>query len=292
MAELERVWSKCKECKRNTNHTVLADHRFDTNPDSYRSTTFYQIVKCDGCDNISYRTINHDVEGGYQCQYEGWVVPNTVEIYPKMELENKFSRLRLPTDIDAIFSETLSAFNEGANTLTGVGLRATIEAICNDKGITGKNLQIRINRLAAAGLISKDDAKRLHAIRFLGNDAAHRLERPKDKSIAVAKAVIEHLITTIYILDTDMARNLVTVIDRYDEFEELLNEKVQALENGKELTIGSIIGSDIRRLDPNFPYNSELLVRIANGSCTFLKVGKKAKHNNSKQEIQHYIVDR
>jgi len=207
-----------------------------------------------------------------------------------MELENKLARSQLPVEIDEIFSETLSAFNEGANTLTGLGLRATIEAICNEKGITGKNLQVRINKLATAGLISKNDTKRLHAIRFLGNDAAHKLVKPKSKSIAVAKTIIEHLITTIYLLDTEMASNLVTVIDEYAEFEILLREKTDLIDAGEELSIPAIVGEDMRRLDANYPFNEELSKRIATGECSYLKMGKKEKMNNSKDKIQHYIV--
>ncbi|WP_140386550.1 DUF4145 domain-containing protein, partial [Vibrio parahaemolyticus] len=66
-----------------------------------------------------------------------------------------------------------------AYTLAGIGFRATIEAVCNDQSIQGKELSTRINNLASNGLISKKDSTRLHSIRFLGNDAAHDIKVPK-----------------------------------------------------------------------------------------------------------------
>jgi hypothetical protein len=80
--------------------------------------------------------------------------------------------------------------------------------------IKGKTLEARISKLATQ--------ERLHAIRFLGNDAAHEIKKPTDKQISVALRIIEHLITTVYILDEEAKGKLDTIVVDLADFKKLL----------------------------------------------------------------------
>jgi hypothetical protein len=85
------------------------------------------------------------------------------------------------------------------NTLAGGGLRAIVEAVCLDQKVTGKNLQDRIDQLAASGLLAKTQADLLHEERYIGNTALHEIEAPGRSDIEDGLQIVESLLNTIYI---------------------------------------------------------------------------------------------
>lgn len=114
----------------------------------------------------------------------------------------------------------MTAFNNGLSTLAGAGIRLLIEGVCLDQGIlkgkvytdqgrlvrnkkTGKiilrdNLEGKINGLLMKGLVSRTQAKVLHQLRKLGNDAAHALDQPRLKLVEGCIDAIEHLLVQVY----------------------------------------------------------------------------------------------
>ena len=103
-----------------------------------------------------------------------------------------------------------------------------IECICNDKEVTGRNLEKKISNLKNLGDISKRDVDLLHSLRFLGNDAVHDLSIPDDQDIKVAFNIIEHLIQSIYIMPKELKNtNFKIHIDEYDKFEKLIIDNIQ-----------------------------------------------------------------
>lgn len=175
------LWSDCRECKRGTKHTLIGSRNVPSPTEDYHCETKYLLIECNGCETISFRKEFHDYEEYYQIGPDEYEHPINVEIFPHyindhMHIE---SLSDVPDIVSSIYEESLLTIQEGAFTLAGLGLRATIEAICNDKEIKGKNLQVRINTMYKSGLISKSDADRLHAIRFMGNDAAHEIKKAK-----------------------------------------------------------------------------------------------------------------
>lgn len=108
--------------------------------------------------------------------------------------------------------------NRELYTLAAGGLRAIVEAICSDKGVTDgpvdvkdktgasqtirrQNLQGKIAGMAEKGILASRQADVLHAHRFLGNDALHELELPDPSDLKVAIEIIEHTLVTIYELE-------------------------------------------------------------------------------------------
>lgn len=54
---IKKLKIDCPSCKKNTNHESIAEHRVDEiNDDEYenKGTKIYQIVRCKGCDIVSY----------------------------------------------------------------------------------------------------------------------------------------------------------------------------------------------------------------------------------------------
>ena len=159
----EFIWSDCRSCKRNTKQSVLSEKSIASNSEGYHEETKYYLLECNGCGTISFRNEYHDYEAYFQTGEDEYSHQITIETFPHyikdhIPIESQFG---LPSIVRNIYRESLLAIQEGAFTLAGLGLRATIEAICNDKNVVGKNLLLRISAMHKSGMVSKSDAERL-----------------------------------------------------------------------------------------------------------------------------------
>lgn len=285
-------YSPCSKCKRQTRHKVLTEIT-DHGDDDYRYEECSGVIECQGCEKKTFRYLFRDIESSYPINDEEWEVPEKIEYYPKYNpdhnaIENIYS---VPDIVSEIYTESMLAVQAGALTLAGLGLRGTIEAVCNDRGITGRNLESRITKMASQGLISSKDAERLHAIRFLGNDAAHEIKKPGESQISVALKIINHLIQSIYLLDIEMHRKLDTIIRDPEEFENLLSKHLRNFVVNDEYPVAKFLGKDIRRLGQGASaLESHLIAAINSGSYSRLTIGKVAKFAGSKNDIKHFKV--
>ncbi|MDH4158130.1 MAG: DUF4145 domain-containing protein [candidate division Zixibacteria bacterium] len=107
----------------------------------------------------------------------------------------------LPGKAKRLYLEILKALNHGAALLAALGIRALIEAICIDFECTGRNLESRIETLVSKGHLAQKHAKFLHALRFMGNEAAHEINTPSPTELTSALDIVESLMQTIYTLD-------------------------------------------------------------------------------------------
>jgi hypothetical protein len=83
----------------------------------------------------------------------------------------------------------------------GEGLRIPIPApFCPPKLFFNKLLAGKIGELVVKGVLLKRDADYLHQHRFLGNEAVHEMEAPPAEESAIALEILEHLLTTIYVI--------------------------------------------------------------------------------------------
>lgn len=205
----------CYSCSKQTNHQILATHSYHTDPNDYYMVFDYQIIRCMGCSDFAFRLLETDVEElrYYPDEERKSAIKNhqRENIYPK-NIKQKYSYWDLPETVYRIHSETVLAINEGADTLAVLGLRAILEAICQDKKMKG-DLEEKINQLLEHKFITERDANRLHSIRFLGNDVAHEIIKAEKHQIQVALTIIEYLIGSIYILEKQIAGKLPDIYD-------------------------------------------------------------------------------
>lgn len=165
-----------------------------------------QVLKCCGCDDISFRHTNKcsedfDYETG-QLEIREVLYPSRTDGRAPMHGYDEF-----PSKTRRIYLETLKALNQNAFVLSAIGLRALIESVCVEQKTTSRTLEKRIDELAASGLLSKKQADFLHAHRFMGNAAAHEMIAPKATELVAALDIAETLLKTIYILP-DVASTL------------------------------------------------------------------------------------
>ena len=203
------VYVECSQCEAPTKHTVeraLEWSEFYDGPDIHVWIT-YQIVRCNGCDTLSFRSAHCGSDEYYPDETGNWVFVETERLYPTRKKRSVVDDLYLRDDvyeipecIQAIYRETLSAVQYDLPTLAGMGIRAIIDATCQDLEAKKRNLAEKIDELVGMSLLTPAGADILHGIRLLGNDAAHEMKAPKTKQITAALRVIDHLLLGVYVL--------------------------------------------------------------------------------------------
>lgn len=196
-------WIHCNSCNRSTEHLKVAEYsRCDSSePDELGYTVDWQISwniwECRGCKELLGEKIFIFSE---DFDFNGKPVVNR-EVFPPRDKEflkaNEYNDI--PEKLDKLYKEVIKSYNNFCDILCCMGLRALIEGICVDKGISGEVLKDKIDN---ASFIPINIRKNLHSFRFLGNDAAHRLDIPKDrKNLILAINVIEDILNVSYELD-------------------------------------------------------------------------------------------
>jgi len=189
---------------------VLFEKEIQSGDEEWWDDDKYQIIQCQGCDTISYRTLHNDIQ---QNQYADYDEPWTQVVYPIRDVESLplLPLLNTPNNIKKIYRETIDAFNNNLNILCSAGLRSIIEGICVDRDVKdgeitnekgekrkSKHLDGKIEGLYSNGYLTKTNANILHELRFLGNEALHELTSPSDEELKIAIGIIEHTVENIY----------------------------------------------------------------------------------------------
>jgi hypothetical protein len=112
----------------------------------------------------------------------------------------------VPFGICSVYRETRAALCSNQPILAGIGIRAIVEAVCNDRGASGRNLEKRIDSLVTMKIVTEDGAKILHSLRFMGNDAAHEVKAHKIEELNIAFGVVEYLLHGVYVMPKQAAK--------------------------------------------------------------------------------------
>ena len=244
----------CRNCKGLRNHQVLFEikKRGGDDDDFFHWIRNFVVIECLGCENISFleiygdnQMIAQDDNGNYDYYYDTTIYPYYLD--KGYELDNIHY---LPETIRIIYKETISALKASSYILTAGGLRAIIEAVCNHLNIKQDNLAERIDLLNKQGYLTLNESKRLHSIRFLGNDALHEIEKPKKDQLYILLEIVNHLLSNLFINDNKIKGKMDTIIDKFDDYIRLVQNKITQDMVSKEFTINQILGKS-KRLIPN-----------------------------------------
>lgn len=207
----QEAWIPCDQCGRKTAHKILSvvvskENRWRSeNSDKikYQLWTYYQTVQCQGCKNISFRrevqaTTNFDCDpnsdGMEHWKADRFFPPRLLD---RVQMKNSFL---LPYEVYQIYVESYNALCNKLRIVAGMGIRAVIEAVCKEKSAKGRNLAEKIDSLMMMGIITKEETKILHDIRYLGNEAAHEVKVHTEEELKAAFDVLEHLLRGVYML--------------------------------------------------------------------------------------------
>ncbi len=203
----KKVRTHCNKCRKDVNHEILMNYyqngtavlgsdfdmrygKVDYTADYFND---YQIIKCLGCDSISFRSYNYFSEIQNEIDDGTWE-----ERYPESAERTEKDFKYLPSTLIEIYEEVVMAYNKKGSILCAAGIRAILEGICKDKGITDDNLDKKIQEMCKQGFIAKQHESILHKLRFLGNEVLHELQKPTQEEISAALDIIEHVIESLY----------------------------------------------------------------------------------------------
>lgn len=269
----------CRNCKGQRNQKIIAEKKTSGTVEDYiQWIDNYFIIECLGCNNISFLKIYSDTEMTYHNEYGEPDYDEDIQIFP-LYLENnevlKYTYY-LPQKIRSIYNETITALKNNIFILAAGGLRATIEAICNHLKIKKADLSIRIDLLHDKGYLSLNESKRLHSIRFLGNDALHEMEAPKSEQIVILLEIVNHLLENLFIQDKKIVDKIEIVIDKYDDFIKAIRNNINEKQIGEIKTINEILGKSRRLIKPKLftSFVEELNNEIKESKIDFITINE------------------
>ena len=285
----------CPNCCINTNHSILfKKHNSSTYEEYFDWSMDYEVLQCNGCDNIQFRTnysnetmISYDYEAQDQVQqYDKKYYPKSITEHIKLK-----DIYEIPDKIRVVYNETLEALRNNCYLLSAVGLRAIIEAVCIEQNIVARNLEKKINMLADKRLITKKDSDRLHSIRFLGNDSVHEMAVPKEQKIRIALGIVENLMNSLYLLDVDAKQHLDTMITEFEDFKNLLLRKFKTIQSNEEKSLKEVFGKDFRRIEGSYLVNftQQVIDDINSNLISAILVGQIKVSSIENSPVQHFV---
>ncbi|MDX9799675.1 MAG: DUF4145 domain-containing protein [Bacteroidales bacterium] len=286
----------CRNCKGLRNHKLIHEvkTRGGDDNDYFQWIRKYSIIECLGCETVSFleiygdtEMIAHNEDGEPDYYFDNYIYPLYLEESEELEYVHY-----IPDSIKVIYRETISAFKTNSYILTAGGLRAIIEAICNHLKIKKGNLADRIDLLHNKGHLTLSESKRLHSIRFLGNDALHEIEKPKKDHLFILLDIVNHLLSNLFINDKILKGKLETIIDKYDEYIKLIRNKIDKDMIGKEFSMREILGKSIR-LIPKTEYKKledEFKKEINSGEIDYVSIIKEPDESIYKIEKEPEFV--
>jgi len=212
---------QCTNCNKKTRHMVVQSH--DTYGHEIMDEIMeiswadnYQIIQCQGCEDVSFRHQSFFSEDQYD--HGDDFSDGTIELlYPhRTELHHKMKALyNAPPHLRRIYRETIDSYNSESYTLAAAGLRTLIEGVCATQGVAKgpvkvhrkdgstvvqnkKNIEGKINGLVEKRIINEKSATALHEHRFLGNEALHELVIPSGTDLVLAIEIMENLLETLF----------------------------------------------------------------------------------------------
>lgn len=194
---------RCNVCNLQTHHELKAIHirqqeeEYDTeNPNAQPSWVIeyeYLLWACLGCDTaILEEIVKPD-----------FMIHATSTYYPS----RKFGQIKrkefycLGDKLHRVYCEVVESYNAGLNVLCALGLRSLLEGICVNKGITDDaafGLESKLGKLDELGLLPPNVVESLFSFKFIGDDAAHRLEPASQEELKLSIEVMEDLLSFLY----------------------------------------------------------------------------------------------
>lgn len=270
----------CRTCKGLRNHKEIHQEKTKGGDDDgyFQWIRNFSIIQCLGCETISFleiygdtEMIEHNEDGEPDYYFDKSIYPSYLEKSDELENQNF-----IPDSIRIIYQETISTFKANSHILTAGGLRAIIEAICNHLKIKKGNLADRIDLLHSKGHLTLSESNRLHSIRFLGNDALHEIEKPKKEHLYILLDIINHLLANLFINDKKLKGKMDIIIDKYEDYIKLIQNKIDKNMIGQEYTMKKILGKSIR-LIPSKDYQQledEFKKEIGLGTIDYITISK------------------
>lgn len=197
----------CATCRTKTNHTVVlsVDVRQEVYGGEIMGWTSFQTVRCLGCESFSFRRTHENTEDFFFDNDGDKILYQTTEVYPPRAVGRRKldgSGL-LPSRIRNIYDESYKAICSELPILSAVGIRALVEAVCQEENAQGKTLEKQIDDLVNKQVLGRSGADVLHKLRIMGNKSVHEMKRHDTGTLGIAFDVVENLLREVYIFPAE-----------------------------------------------------------------------------------------
>lgn len=128
--------------------------------------------------------------------------------YPPETID--FDSTALPSGVQRALEEAITCHANGAFIAAAVMVRKTLEELCRDREVSGKNLKQRIKALGESAIIPTELFNGLDDLRLLGNDAAHVESTTYDdvgsEEVEIALEFTKEVLKAVYQYSTLLAK--------------------------------------------------------------------------------------
>ncbi len=224
----DRVKIYCNTCKGETNHDVKSTHdqsyheEFEDHGQrflGYYEQTEFRFLICCGCDSATLQekwtcSGMHDHNGDDIYSYN---------YHPKRKNlgEREAKKFHhVDKKLNDSYKEIITAFQQGLGIVTAMGVRALLEGICVIEGIDDSvawGLAKKIEKLKDAPNIPDSIIDGLNGLKFIGDDAAHRLNATDKHTLSLSIDLLESLLTHLYEARIDLERKAAMVRETHNK---------------------------------------------------------------------------
>lgn len=207
LSEITKIF--CNTCKYETKHDVKSTHdrAYQEIHEDYGQEYFgyyeyyeYRFLICRGCDTAT-------LEEKFTCA--GMHDGNGEDIYSSeynplrknLGQRKPMRFLHIDKKLNETYNEIIKAHLQGLGIVTAMGIRALLEGICVVEGIDDTKaygLAKKIDKLKSESKVPESIIEGLQSIKFIGDDAAHRLTSTEKNNISLSIDLLEALLTNLY----------------------------------------------------------------------------------------------
>src|SRR5271170_6610460 len=151
----------CGECSLETVHEIMVfvDSEDESDDGDIRVWDSYLTVQCRGCRTVSFCVESSCTEDFDPEDPDALLVRKT--LFPSRIVGRTPLRdlQHLSHELSKVYEETREALIQNLAVLAGIGIRAIVETVCNEKRAPGRNLSKKIDGLVSLRLITNAEAK-------------------------------------------------------------------------------------------------------------------------------------
>jgi hypothetical protein len=205
---------RCPTCKIITNHRLAFSHSAvfiqedpewddsESGPDFWEENE-YKVWICNGCDTAGLEI--------YSKYFDRQEADGEYPYEQSTHLPDRQSTIRTPkrfTKLDRkmqkVYNEVIVAYNNRLNLLCAIGLRSLIEGICNEKNITVRGLEKKLEELRRRNHLPSNLIDYLCGFKFIGDEAVHEFRAPSDNELRFAIEAVEDLLNFLYHIEYEL----------------------------------------------------------------------------------------
>jgi len=214
MGSIKKIY--CNTCRSDTNHEVIATHQrhydeIEGEHTLYPQRVFweewrYRVWVCRGCDTTALEEA-YTCDGMHHPDKDEYVYDSTY--YPQRErfaLRKRHFR-HLDSKLQAVYTEVIATFNADAKIACAMCLRALLEGVCINKGITDKvawGLEKKLRKIEEGNHLPHNIVASLLSFKFIGDDAAHKLLSATRKELEASIEVMGDLLNFLYEVEYEL----------------------------------------------------------------------------------------